>query len=239
MTLLLNCDLGESFGNYSIGADDAILPLIDQANVACGFHAGDARVMDLTCARAAELGIQIGAHVGYRDLAGFGRRYIDYVPAELTAEVIYQIGALQAMAKSHGAAVTYVKPHGALYNTIAQGGPQAEAVIEGILRADENLTLMGLAGSPILELAQSRGLSTFAEAFADRAYTKDGTLSSRRLEGSVLNEEDGVKQALAIAAGTPFRTIEGEEIVLQADSLCVHGDSPEALAMVRSIRAAL
>ena len=238
-TLQMNCDLGESFGNYRIGADEAILPLIDQANIACGFHAGDALVMDRTCARAAELGLQIGAHVGYRDLAGFGRRAMDYAPAELIAEVIYQIGALQAMAKTHGATVTYVKPHGALYNTIASGGPQAEAVIEAMLRVDDNLVLMGLAGSAILDLAEAKGLRTYAEAFADRAYTHEGTLSSRRMEGSVLSEEDGVAQALAIAEGRPIRTIEGDEIILNADSLCVHGDSPAALEMVRTIRAKL
>lgn len=236
----LNCDLGESFGNYSIGNDEAMLDLVSSANIACGFHAGDAAVMDRTVAAAAARGVRIGAHVGYRDLAGFGRRAMAYDPAELQAETTYQIGALQAFARKHGAAVAYVKPHGALYNTIAHDEKQAAAVIAGIKDADENLALMGLAGAPVLAWAQEAGLKTLSETFADRAYTAQGTLVPRSQEGAVHHDPAiAAGQALAFAAGEPITALSGEQISVATDSICVHGDNPAALALVKQIIAEL
>lgn len=236
----LNCDLGESFGNYSIGNDEAMLDLVSSANIACGFHAGDAAVMDRTVAAAAARGVRIGAHVGYRDLAGFGRRAMAYDPAELQAETTYQIGALQAFARKHGAAAAYVKPHGALYNTIAHDEKQAAAVIAGIKDADENLALMGLAGAPVLAWAQEAGLKTLSETFADRAYTAQGTLVPRSQEGAVHHDPAiAAGQALAFAAGEPITALSGEQISVATDSICVHGDNPAALALVKQIIAEL
>ena len=235
-TIDLNSDLGESFGAWTIGNDSAVLDLVTSANIACGFHAGDPLVMIRTCDLAQKRGVRIGAHVGYRDLAGFGRRNMDYHPDDLRAETIYQIGALQAAARSVGAQVTYVKPHGALYNHIAHDKAQAMAVIEGILAADPTLKLMGLAGSPILDWASAEGLSTLAEAFADRAYNADGTLVSRSQPGAVHHDPDVVAgQAIAFATGAPITSIDGQELIIQADSLCVHGDNPEAISLSRRI----
>ena len=235
-TIDLNSDLGESFGAWTIGNDSAVLDLVTSANIACGFHAGDPLVMIRTCDLAQKRGVRIGAHVGYRDLAGFGRRNMDYHPDDLRAETIYQIGALQAAARSVGAQVTYVKPHGALYNRIAHDKTQAMAVIEGILAADSTLKLMGLAGSPILDWASAEGLSTLAEAFADRAYNADGTLVSRSQPGAVHHDPDVVAgQAIAFATGAPITSIDGQELIVQADSLCVHGDNPEAISLSRRI----
>ena len=235
-TIDLNSDLGESFGAWTIGNDSAVLDLVTSANIACGFHAGDPLVMIRTCDLAQKRGGRIGAHVGYRDLAGFGRRNMDYHPDDLQAETIYQIGALQAAARSVGAQVTYVKPHGALYNRIAHDKTHAMAVMEGSLATDPTLKLMGLAGSPILDWASAEGLSTLAEAFADRAYNADGTLVSRSQPGAVHHDPDVVAgQAIAFATGAPITSIDGQELVVQADSLCVHGDNPEAISLSRRI----
>ena len=239
-TIDLNSDLGESFGAWTIGNDSAVLDLVTSANIACGFHAGDPLVMIRTCDLAQKRGVRIGAHVGYRDLAGFGRRNMDYHPDDLRAETIYQIGALQAAARSVGAQVTYVKPHGALYNRIANDKTPAMAVTEGILDTDPTLKLMGLAGSPILDWASAEGLSTLAEAFADRAYNADGTLVSRSQPGAVHHDPDVVAgQAIAFATSAPITSIDGQELIVQADSLCVHGDNPEALSLSRRIIAQL
>lgn len=236
----LNCDLGESFGNFRIGNDEAMLDLVSSANIACGFHAGDASVMNRTVAAAVERGVRIGAHVGYRDLAGFGRRAMAYDPAELQAETTYQIGALQAFALKHGAEVAYVKPHGALYNTIAHDRVQADAVIAGIKDADPKLALMGLAGAPVLEWAAEAGLTTLSESFADRAYTAEGTLVPRSQPGAVHHDpEAAVAQAIAFATGKQITAISGELIDVPADSICVHGDNPAALDLVRRIRTSL
>ncbi|AKK02765.1 LamB/YcsF family protein [Corynebacterium epidermidicanis] len=232
----LNCDLGESFGNYTIGNDEAMLDLVSSANIACGFHAGDASVMDTTVAAAVERGVRIGAHVGYRDLAGFGRRAMAYAPEELRAETTYQIGALQAFARKHGSAVQYVKPHGALYNTIAHDEAQAQAVIQGIKDADPNLALMGLAGAPVLEWAANAGLKVLSETFADRAYTAEGTLVPRSQEGAVHHDpEVAAAQAIAFATQSPITSVTGSPIMVHADSICVHGDNPAALALVKQI----
>ncbi len=243
-TIDLNADLGESFGAYTIGNDHDVLKLVSSANIACGFHAGDPVVMHKTCAQAIEAGVRLGAHPGYRDLAGFGRRTMIYHPDELRAEIIYQIGALQALAQAVGGELSYVKPHGALYNHIAAangaGHEQADAVIDAIMTVNPNLKLMGLAGSAILEYAQDRGLKVIAEAFADRAYNSDGTLVSRTQPGSVLHDPlAAADQALAFALGEPIKSLQGDAIHVQADSICVHGDNAQAVALIETIRSRL
>lgn len=236
----LNCDLGESFGAYTIGNDKAVLPLVTSANIATGFHAGDPLVMVQTVKLALLNDVRIGAHIGYRDLAGFGRRAMDYDPELLRAETIYQIGALQSIAHSAGAKVTYVKPHGALYNRIARDKNQAQAVISGILATDPSLKLMGLAGAPVLDWAATAGLGTIAEAFADRAYTPTGELVPRSQPGAVIHDPElAACQAVAFALGKPITTVDGTQIQLSAQSLCVHGDNPAALALIERIRSSL
>lgn len=238
----LNADLGESFGAYTIGNDKEVLQLISSANIASGFHAGDPSVMYATCTEAIAVGVRIGAHPGYRDLAGFGRRAMHYHPSELKAEIIYQIGALQAIAHSAGGQLSYVKPHGALYNYIArpEGKDQAAAVIEAILSIDPKLKLMGLAGSSLLDFAKEEGLEVIAEAFADRAYHSDGSLVARSQPGAVLHDpQQASAQAVAFALQQPLTTIEGDEIDIHADSICVHGDNAAALALIQTIRTQL
>lgn len=236
----LNCDLGESYGQWTLGDDAAILPLVTSANVACGFHAGSPDVIFSTLRAAAASGVAVGAHVAYPDLAGFGRRNMDLSRDELFADVIYQIGALQGLAAAAGTRVRYVKPHGALYNTIANDERQARAVIEAIGAVDPGLPLVGLAGSRILTLARSAGLKTVAEAFADRAYHRDGTLVSRRTPGAVLHDPQQVAQrTLRMLRDGGVTSIEGEFTPVEADSLCVHGDSPGAIDMARRIRECL
>ena len=236
----LNSDLGESFGPWPMGDDASMLPLVTSANVACGFHAGDPAGILQTLTLAEANGVAVGAHVGYRDLVGFGRRNMDPTSCELVADVIYQIGALQGLAAAAGTRVRYVKPHGALYNTIAHDHRQAEDVISAILSVDPGLVLMGLAGSPILEWARARGLRVAAEAFADRAYTDDGVLVSRREKGAVLHDPEQVAQRmLALVRTGEIESIHGNKVRLQADSICVHGDSPDAVAMAQRVRALL
>ena len=236
-TIDLNSDLGESFGQWSMGDDAAMLDIVTSANVACGFHAGDPAGILRTLRAAAAKGVTIGAHVAYPDLVGFGRRNMDIASDELTADVIYQIGALQALAHAAGTSVRYVKPHGALYNTIAHDTRQALAVIEAIRAVDQSLVLVALAGSPLLELARSEGLSCIAEAFADRAYTPQGTLVSRREPGSVLHDAEQVAQRMLrlVQTGT-VEAIDGSLSRIEADSICVHGDSPGAIQMAREVR---
>lgn len=236
----LNSDVGESFGRWTLGDDAALMPLITSANVACGFHAGDPRTLRATCAAAAEHGVTVGAQVGYRDLAGFGRRFIDIDPADLVDDVIYQIGGLQAVAAASGTAVRYVKPHGALYNTIVHHREQAAAVVEAVRAVDPTLPLLGLPGSAVLELAHAAGLPTVREAFADRAYTPAGTLVSRREPGAVLHDPEVVATRMVglVIDGT-LTAVDGTAVPVAADSICVHGDSPGAVDMARRVRAAL
>lgn len=239
-TIDLNSDLGESFGQWRMGDDAAILPLVSSANVACGFHAGSPAGILATLKAAKAQNVTVGAHVAYPDLVGFGRRNMDVASDELTADVIYQIGALQGLARAAGTEVRYVKPHGALYNTIAQDRRQALAVIEAILAVDPDLPLVGLAGSPILELAAQKGLKTIAEAFADRAYHADGSLVSRREAGSVLHDAGQVaRRMLELITEGGIRSVEGSFTPVRADSICVHGDSPGAIAMAAAIRTLL
>jgi UPF0271 protein len=236
----LNSDLGESFGPWRMGDDAQVLSLVTSANVACGFHAGDPAGILQTLQDAASKGVVIGAHVGYPDLVGFGRRNMDPTSRELVADVIYQIGALQGLCAAAGTRVRYVKPHGALYNTIAHDRRQADDVITAMLAVDKDLILMGLAGSPILGWARERGLRVAAEAFADRAYTDEGVLVSRREPGAVLHDPKQVAQRMLQLVRTgEIQSISGKTVRLQADSICVHGDSPDAVAMARSVRECL
>ncbi|WP_149141402.1 LamB/YcsF family protein [Gemmobacter caeruleus] len=236
----LNSDLGEGYGAWQMGDDPAMLEIVSSANVACGFHAGDPLTILATLRAAAARGVAVGAHVSYPDRVGFGRRPMDVTSDELTADVIYQIGALQGLCAAAGTRVSYVKPHGALYNTIAQDARQAAAVIAGIKAVDPSLVLMGLAGAPVLDQARAAGLATVAEAFGDRAYTPDGQLVSRRVAGAVLHDADLVAARMArLATEGRIEAIDGSVLHLAADSICVHGDSPGAVEMARRIRAAL
>ena len=240
MQIDLNADLGESFGRWSLGDDDTMLEVVTSANVACGFHAGDPTVLRHSCEGAAARGVAIGAQVGYRDLAGFGRRFIDVVPAELTDDVLYQIGALEAFARVAGTRVRYVKPHGALYNAIVHHEEQAAAVVEAVVQYDRSLPVLGLPGSAWLRLAEEAGLTTVGEAFADRAYTPEGRLVSRREPGAVLHEPDEIAQrCVRIATEGEVVAVDGSVVPAPAGSLCVHGDSPGAVEIARRVRAGL
>ncbi len=237
MRVDLNSDLAEGFGRWELGDDLALLGIVTSANVACGFHAGDPNVLRRACDLAAERGVAVGAQVGYRDLAGFGRRFIDIAPEDLTNEVIYQIGALEALARVAGTRVTYVKPHGALYNAIVHHDEQAAAVVEAIVRYDPSLAVLGLPGSEWLRQAAGAGLETYREAFADRAYTPQGTLVPRRQPGAVLHDPELIaKRLVRLARGEPLEAIDGSPIHIQADSVCVHGDSPGAVEIARLAR---
>jgi UPF0271 protein len=235
----LNSDLGESYGAWRMGEDETMLGIVSSANVACGFHAGDPAGIWKTVKAAAGKGVSIGAHVSYPDRVGFGRRDMDVTSGELIADVIYQIGALKGMAASAGVAVGYVKPHGALYNRIAHDPIQGQAVIDAIKAIDPSLVLMGLANAPILKLAQASGLKTVAEAFADRAYTPDGQLVSRREQGAVLHDTQLIaRRMLQLARQGTLEAIDGSTITIEAQSICVHGDSPGAVAIAQEIRRA-
>jgi len=236
----LNSDLGEGFGPWKMGDDASMLDVVTSANVACGFHAGDPAGILRTLRAAAERGVVVGAHVAYPDLVGFGRREMNPSSEELVADVIYQIGALQGLAAAAGTRVRYVKPHGALYNTIARDARQADDVIAAILAVDPGLALMGLAGSPLLDRGRERGLRVVAEAFADRAYTPQGALVSRREPGAVLHDPAQIADRMLELVRTGcIPAIDGSLVALRADSICVHGDSPDAVAMARALRARL
>ncbi|MFD5744039.1 LamB/YcsF family protein [Streptomyces massasporeus] len=233
----LNADLGEGFGRWRLTDDEQLLSVVTSANVACGFHAGDAVTMRRVCELAAERGVRIGAQVSYRDLAGFGRRAMDVPPAELAAEVAYQIGALEVFARAAGARVAYVKPHGALYNRVVHDEEQAAAVVDGVLLADAALPVLGLPGSCLLELAGKAGLPVVAEAFADRAYTDAGTLVPRTLEGAVVTDPDAVvERSLGLARSGEVLSRSGTRIEVRARSLCLHGDTPGAVDLARRVR---
>ncbi|AFM19386.1 putative lactam utilization protein B-like protein [Mycolicibacterium chubuense NBB4] len=237
VTVDLNADLGESFGVWQLGDDDAMLDIITSANVACGFHAGDAATLARTCRAAAARGVRIGAQVSYRDLAGFGRRFIDVPPDELIADVIYQIGALQALAKASGAAVSYVKPHGALYNAIVTNQAQAGAVAAAVHTVDPNLPVLGLAGSAFFVEAERVGLRTVPEAFADRSYRPDGRLVSRRERNAVLSDVDEISDRVAsMVQRGRVAAVDGSTIPITVASVCVHGDSPGAVRIASAVR---
>lgn len=233
----LNADLGEGFGVWELGDDAAMLDIVTSANLACGFHAGNPVGLARTCRDAAERGVRIGAQVGYFDLAGFGRRHIEVAPAELTADVIYQIGALQALARAAGSALGYVKPHGALYNTIVTHRDQARAVAEAVCAVDPSLPVLGLAGSVFFDEATRHGLRTVPEAFADRAYRPDGTLLPRSEAGAVLHDPDEIATRVVKMVDTGTVTAaDGSIIDIKVESVCVHGDSRGAVGIAAAVR---
>ena len=237
MRIDLNSDLAEGFGRWELGDDAALLAVVTSANVACGFHAGDPSVIRRACAEAAAREVAVGAQGGSRDLAGFGRRFIDVPPRELTDEVLYQLAALDGLARVEGTEVTYVKPHGALYNAIVRDERQAAAVVDAVTAYDRNLAVLGLPGSKWLEMAESAGLRTVREAFADRAYTPQATLVSRREPGAVLHDPDAIAQrCLRLANGEPIEAVDGSEVAVHAQSICVHGDSPGAVVIAETLR---
>ncbi len=234
----LNSDLGEGFGVWKLGDDNALLGVISSANVACGFHAGDPSTMRRVCEEAARNGVKIGAQVSYRDLAGFGRRFIDADPTELADEVLYQIGALDACARAAGTEVVYVKPHGALYNATVHHEKQAEAVVNGT-RAFKDLPILGLPGSRLLAEAARAGLRPVREAFADRGYTPEGTLVPRGRPDALLTDTDQVVERAKRLLDGELVAVDGTVIKIQAESLCVHGDTPGAVGHARAVREAL
>jgi UPF0271 protein len=233
----LNSDLGESYGAWRMGDDSAMLELVSSANVACGFHAGDPAGILRTLQAAAERGVTIGAHVSYPDLVGFGRRDLDIAPADLIADIVYQIGALAGLARAAGTVVRYVKPHGALYNRVAADPVQGAALIEAIRSIDPALALVGLANAPILERARAGGLVAIAEAYADRAYTASGSLVPRRQPGAVLHDPSVIaKRMVRLVREGVIEAIDGSPIHLDAQSICVHGDSPGAVTIAHEVR---
>lgn len=239
-TMDLNVDIAEGFGVWRIADDDALLTVVSSANIACGFHAGDPGTMRRACVTAVKHGVSIGAQVSYRDLAGFGRRFIDIAPAELVDDILYQLSALRGIAAVSGGQMAYVKPHGALYNAIVSHEQQAAAVVEAVRLFDPTLAVLGLPGSRWLELATEAGLETVAEAFADRAYTPSGTLVSRREAGAVLSDPAVVAQrAVRFATEGTVVAVDGTVLDMPARSICVHSDTPGALELVRAVRAGL
>jgi 5-oxoprolinase (ATP-hydrolysing) subunit A len=236
----LNSDLGEGYGRWTLGDDAALLDVVTSANVACGFHAGDPATIDRTVRTAVERGVRVGAQVSYPDLAGFGRREMDVAPDDLTADVLYQLGALEAFARAAGSRVRYVKPHGALYNRIARDPVQAAAVVEAIRRYDPSLPLLTLPGSAAMAAAREAGVAAVAEGFADRAYTAEGRLVSRREPGAVLHDPERVAtRAVRMATEHRVESVDGGQVEVQVRSLCVHGDTPGAVDLARRVRAAL
>jgi UPF0271 protein len=235
----LNADLGEGFGVWRLGDDEALLGVITSANVACGFHAGDASTMRAVCTGAARRGVVVGAQVSYQDLPGFGRRFMDVNPARLADEVLYQIGALQACAAAAGSTVGYVKPHGALYNAAVRHAEQARGVVEGV-RAFGPLPVLGLPGSELLAAAERAGLEPVEEAFADRGYTPEGTLVPRSRPDALLGgTAEVVRRAVRLARDGEIVAVDGTVLRSSARSLCLHGDTPGAVEMAAAVRSAL
>lgn len=241
--LLLNADMGESFGAWTMGLDDQVMPHVDLANVACGFHASDPDTMRRTVRLAVRHGVRVGAHPAYPDLVGFGRRSMACSPAEIENMVLYQLGALAAICRAEGAQLGYVKPHGALYNDMIRDPEKLAAVMAAVASFDAGLALMVMAtrdNAPAQQLAEQAGIRLWFEAFADRAYDNNGRLVSRREPGAVHHEAGIiVDQARRIALGLPLTASDGTELRLEADTLCVHGDNPESIAAVKAIRQAL
>jgi len=236
----LNADLGESFGAWRLGDDEALLSIVTSANIACGFHAGDPLTIRRACAGAVARRVSIGAQVSYRDLAGFGRREMDVPPDELAAEVLYQIAALDGIARAEGGKVSYVKPHGALYGRSARDPVQAGAIAAAIAAYDRSFPLLTLPGSEAAAAAQAAGLTVIAEAFADRAYNNDGTLVPRGRSGAVLTDAAAVAaRAVTMVTGRKVESAAGREIRISPRSVCIHGDTAGAVALARSVRTAL
>ncbi len=233
----LNCDLGESFGNYTLGMDKEVLPLISSANVACGYHASDPLVMRETVDMAAKCGVGIGAHPGFPDLMGFGRRNISVTPDEAKDYVAYQLGALYAFCKSRNVSIQHVKPHGALYNMAGKDYALAKAICEAVYEFDPNIILLGLTGSEMIRAAKDIGLNCANEFFADRAYEEDGSLVNRRKEGAMITDEQlAIERVIRVIKEQKVTAITGKDISLKIDSVCVHGDGVKALEFVKMIR---
>jgi UPF0271 protein len=236
----LNSDLGEGFGRWSLGDDDALLSIVTSANVACGFHAGDPSIMRRVCERAVEGGVAIGAQVSYPDLAGFGRRFMEIDSGELADAVLYQIGALHAFARAAGGEVSYVKPHGALYNAIVHHEEQAAAVVDGVRRFAQRMPVLGLPTSAFLRTAGDAGLRPFAESFADRAYRADGSLVPRSERGAVIDDAEAVvTRAVEMALSGTVTAVDGSVVDVAPVSICVHGDTPGAVDLAIRVRHAL
>jgi UPF0271 protein len=236
----LNSDLGESFGRYTLGMDERIIPLITSANVACGYHASDPVVMDKTIQLAKKAGIGVGAHPGFPDLMGFGRRNMNVTPAEAKAYTLYQLGALDGFCKAQGVTMQHVKPHGALYNMAAKDYELSKAICEAIASYNKNLIVLALCGGQLLRAAQDMGLRAASEVFADRGYEEDGTLVDRRKEGAMITDEDvAIARVVRMVKEGKVTAVTGKDIAIRADSVCVHGDGEKALAFVEKIRQAL
>ena len=236
----LNSDIGESFGNYMLGMDEEVLKYVTSANIACGWHAGDATVMDKTVLMAKSLNTSIGAHPGFPDLMGFGRREMKVGYEEAKNYIKYQIGALWAFAKSHGVELQHVKPHGAFYNMAAKDSRMARAIAEAVYEVDKGLILVGLAESEMIRTGKDIGLKVANEVFADRAYNPDGTLVSRNINGAVIHDRDtAINRVIRMVKEGKVTSVTGEDINIQADTICVHGDNPSAVLFVQEIRKAL
>lgn len=236
----LNSDLGESFGRYTLGMDDKVIPLISSANVACGFHASDPCVMDKTIEMAKAAGIRVGAHPGFPDLMGFGRRNLVISPEEAKAYTLYQLGALDAFVRSKGMKLQHVKPHGAFYNMAAKDYALSKAICEAVAEYDDSLIILGLSGSETVKAAKDLGLRVAQEVFADRAYEEDGTLVNRKKEGSMITDEEiAISRVVRMIKEKKVTSITGKDIDITADSICVHGDGLKALAFVQRIRETL
>jgi len=241
MHIDLNCDMGESFGSYTIGADADMMPLITSANIAAGFHAGDPQVIDRTVALAVQHSVAIGAHPGLPDLVGFGRRNISCTPDEVEAMVLYQVAVVAGFAQAHGTTLTHVKPHGALYNMAAQDSTLALAIAHGVARFDQRLALVGLSGSQAMQqAAQATSLRFVPEAFPDRRYNADGTLVSRRTPGAVIHDPaQAAAQAVMMVQEQCAIALDGTRVPIAAETICLHGDNPAAVENARALRQTL
>lgn len=236
----LNCDMGESFGTYKLGNDEQILDFVTSANIACGFHAGDPSTMRKTVKLALEKNVGIGVHPGLQDLAGFGRREMKISPQEVYDIVIYQIGALSAFVKAEGGNIQHVKPHGALYNMAAKDASLAEAIAEAVYKIDPEMILFGLAGSELVNAGIKIGLRTANEVFSDRTYQQDGSLTSRRSDNALIKDHEmAVKQVVRMVKEGKVRSLQGVDVSIQADTVCIHGDGDQALEFARYIKTAL
>ncbi|WP_323758143.1 5-oxoprolinase subunit PxpA [Roseivirga sp.] len=236
----INCDMGESYGNFSVGNDKAIFPHITSTNIACGMHAGDPYHIQKTIEMAIAHGVQIGAHPGYPDLQGFGRRVVSMSAEELSASIKYQVAALKGMVESAGGQLKYVKPHGALYNEMAKNEKEAITVVKAIKSIDPSLLIMGLAGSHMKHIVEAEGMIFIGEAFADRRYEADGKLMSRAKENSVIHDaQAAVNQVLSVVNNGYTKTLNGEKVELKAQSFCIHGDNPQAVEILKAIKSGL
>jgi 5-oxoprolinase (ATP-hydrolysing) subunit A len=240
MTVDLNSDLGEGFGVWRLGDDEALLGIVTSANVACGFHAGDPSIMRAVAAGAVAHDVAVGAQVSYRDLAGFGRRRMDIAPDELTNDVLYQLGALDGFCRVAGTRVRYVKPHGALYNTCVDDNAQAQAVVRAVQEYDDALAILGLPGSALLRHAEQAGLRSVSEGFADRGYTPDGHLVPRSDPGALVTDVDAVvARSVRLATAGEVVAVDGSVLKMEVSSLCIHGDTPGGVTLARQVRGAL